>query len=929
MSLSQENDLLSSNSDISFESSQTQYDPIPLPAIIHSLLQNLTDQLIVIAHRKPTTIAYVSENIYTLLNINETQLLELLQRASQALTPEFNVKFSGLILTITMTTLNNYFVMFQIRQTDSLDFDKIILDEIDAHIVINDHGQILHFNKVAESIFGYTRFEAKGNNISMIMPPPFSDQHDSFLAKYRKTGNCSVINTIREVKAKRKNGEIFPMELGVTQHNEYFVAVIRDLSSKKKYSDFDTTMEKYIRYTVFNKLPMGLLILRFPSNMDSQIILINKYFLDLFNLQYENIINTSTFKSLPALVQHDTIWSSILSTMEKNKSFCDIDSHVMGHTITVCFFPIDTTTVGIIFKPQTDTSKTKNIAKSIMENIRRENAIFLSNIGHDMKTSLNSIQGNINLIQSAAHLTPEQDRHVNDTNECTFDLMNIIDDIITYSRIEIEDFMLDFKSFRLKNLIEECTDLISRRAAEKLIQVHVSVGRKVPEFIIGDYDKLKRILQNIVINAVKYTDYGKIVIRVAVSKNRNRGRNRPLSSGFNFGISKSNRKIGFLSRKTPRRTMKNITPPEEEEPTFKYILKISVTDTGTGIPKSMHDKIFQPFTKVKDKNKMYSGTGLGLYICQWYAEKMGGKIKVDSEVGIGSTFHIKVLINEDTNLKSIRQHTQIIDFTGINVLIIDSNVDDRVKLSKILMGWNLSTFMCDNLHEMSVYLQNPNLKFDILFFDITLEDKLTEKYMNDIANIPVIGLRPNSNIRDSGGSSDQTPNTELIYEVIFTKPVEDSRIFTTCTKLLANHKIDEDDSAKLKLRVMIIDDDYQSTFIIKSLLKQMGYVNIQSMPDGFTLIKQLKKKDPVLNFDVVLMDIYLPRYTGDILTTAIHRKIPDPNKRPLIIGMTASFSTEIKNKAFAAGVDAFLRKPLDRKELDTLLNIIMHKRGLI
>jgi PAS domain S-box-containing protein len=801
-------------------------------------------------------------------------------------------------------------------------FDNYILNHFDGIIVTDTLGKIVKFNTSAEKIFGYSRYEAQGNNIKMLIPSPFAERHDSYLAKYNQNGKKNVIGTVRELKAKRKTGEIFPVELCINEFyidsKKYFVGIIRDYSIIKKYSSLDDTVERYIRHTVFNRLPIGLIVLRkIENDSDYRIILANNKFITTFNLQYNDILEQPLSKVIPALNKNEIIHAAIIKALKNNEIQIVENSNILKTNLV--FFQIDQETVGIFLNDLVNLNKPSISTEIELQRNRKENAIFLSNVGHEIRTNLNSIFGNIDLIKSTENITADQEKYLENTIECTNDLANIIEDILIYSEIETEEFKMEFKSFSVQKIIEECLDQIRNRTVEKNIKTMFSIGKKVPEYIITDYDKLKKILQNIYSNAIKYTDTGKIVTHVEFRDNKTVPRPELIRT----------KKSTILNKLVPRRK-RSLQTDETSDDSYsesdqcKYILLISVTDTGVGIPKSMHEDIFKPFVKVKEKHQMYGGTGLGLYICRWYAEKMGGRILVDSEVHVGSTFNIEIPINEDTNLKRIQKIATNVNFTGSNILLVDPNITDRVEISKILMSWNFSTFMCEDESEIQKYLENQSLKFSTIILDISLlsrvrnNTKLYEKIKKE--NLKIICVEDGETIDHNCNQDDDS-----VYAT-FQKPIEKSRLYASLVQLLIDRKKSISINIKSKLKILVIDDNRQNSTLIKSLLEQMGYTNIETMPNGFELVDKLKTTNFENSYDVILMDFYLPKWTGDVLTAMIKKKIKDPLKCPHIIGMTASTSADVKKKGFQAGMDAFLWKPLDRKELESLLEIIMRKK---
>jgi CheY-like chemotaxis protein len=277
-------------------------------------------------------------------------------------------------------------------------------------------------------------------------------------------------------------------------------------------------------------------------------------------------------------------------------------------------------------------------------------------------------------------------------------------------------------------------------------------------------------------------------------------------------------------------------------------------------------------------------------------------------------------------LKRIQKIATNVNFTGSNILLVDPNITDRVEISKILMSWNFSTFMCEDESEIQKYLENQSLKFSTIILDISLlsrvrnNTKLYEKIKKE--NLKIICVEDGETIEHNCNQDDDS-----VYAT-FQKPIEKSRLYASLVQLLIDRKKTISINIKSKLKILVIDDNRQNSTLIKSLLEQMGYTNIETMPNGFELVDKLKTTNFENSYDVILMDFYLPKWTGDVLTAMIKKKIKDPLKCPHIIGMTASTSADVKKKGFQAGMDAFLWKPLDRKELESLLEIIMRKKKI-
>jgi CheY-like chemotaxis protein len=217
---------------------------------------------------------------------------------------------------------------------------------------------------------------------------------------------------------------------------------------------------------------------------------------------------------------------------------------------------------------------------------------------------------------------------------------------------------------------------------------------------------------------------------------------------------------------------------------------------------------------------------------------------------------------------------------------------------------------------MERYLNNENLKFSVILISAS---ELKRVEIEDLHGIPVILIE-----KEQDSSNSNSNIYENVVDVLYS-PIEKSRLYAVLAELVSNKKRSNTDLVKSKLRILIVDDNRQNTNLIKGLLEQLGYTNVSMMPNGFEIMDKLKTGVATIDYDLILMDFYLPKWTGDQLTVAIKKKV----KGIYIVGMTASTNVDIKKKAFQAGMDAFLWKPLDAKELETLLEIVVKKKGYV
>ncbi len=507
---------------------------------------------------------------------------------------------------------------------------------------------------------------------------------------------------------------------------------------------------------------------------------------------------------------------------------------------------------------------------------------FLANMSHEIRTPLNAIIGMTELALGARP-SAEVRGYLEPVARSAEALLAIINDILDFSKIEARRMDLDRTPFGLRETVEETVHVLAQRAQTKGLELASDIRRDVPDALVGDAGRLRQVILNLVGNAIKFTNRGEVILRIA---------------------------------------------PELVD-ADRAQLHFTVSDTGVGIPSEMHARIFEPFKQADSSiTRKHGGTGLGLAISSRLVELMGGRLWVESHVGRGSTFHFTPRFDRQAAGSGERWLTPPINLRGLRVLVADDKATTRRIVAGMVTSWSMRPTPASSgpaalaALELARRIGSP---FPIVIAGAQMAGlsglALGRRLARDrrLAGTQMIVL---TSMR--GLPAALRARTPAVAGYV-TTPVKHSDLLDAIVMLVSRRQAGSGREVRRTplparrrgraLRILIAEDNAVNRTLVTKILEKRGHAivaveNGQAAVEGFTGATASRRP-----FDVVIMDIQMPILDGLEATAAIREREAGLGGRVPIVALTAHAMAGDRERCLEAGMTAYLVKPLQPQQL--------------